>query len=276
MKKVIAVILCVVTVILSAYPVYASNEQEFDLESYGIDLSVKIDVDDIWIRDPFILLYENVYFLYGTGFNVNGYICYASYDLQTWYGPKLVFDATEATEQYGFEGVGDYWATECHIYKGDFYLFASYRSGKTGYHGTSVFKSESPLGPFVEISDGPVTPQTRDCIDGTLYVENGVPYMVYSEELTSDPDLIGGMAYAQLSNDLTHFVSEPATIFRANDPSWVTRRNQVTDGPFLYKTSNGELCMLWSTFDKGYYLVTTAYSSDGTINGEWHHSSIPL
>lgn len=260
--------------ILTLAPCSFAAEETFDLEAAGVDMSKSVDVDDLWIRDPYILLYQNTYFMY-TGGGDNGYICFASYDLKTWYGSIRVFDSEIAAEESDFEGIGEYWAAECHIYKGSFYVFGSYRSGKTGYHGTSIFKSESPLGPFVEISDGPVTPPTRDCIDGTLYVEDGVPYMVYSEELTSEPDGIGGMAYAQLSDDLTHFVSEPVTVFKANDPLWVSDKNQVTDAPFMYKTSNGRLCMLWSTFHYG-YLTTTAFSLNGKISGDWHHAIRPL
>lgn len=275
MKKVISILLCILTVLSVTFTATVAQDKTFDLKAAGVDLTNGIDVNDLWIRDPFIVLYENVYFMYGTGGNVAGYSCYVSYDLKTWYGPNCVFNAEAAVLKDGFEGVGDYWAAECHRYKDNFYLFATYKSGITGYRGTSIFKSESPLGPFVEISDGHVTPHTRDCIDGTLYVENGVPYMVYVEEHTSEPDHIGGMAYAQLSNDLTHFVSESKTIFKANSPLWTDENNSVTDGPFLYKTSNGRLCILWSTHYKGYG-TTTAFTLNGSINGDWHQSVRPI
>lgn len=274
MKKIIAIILSVLTVLsISLLPVSAAEAVEsFDLAAAGVDVTHGIDVNDLWIRDPFIVFYKNVYFMYGTVGNVAGYSCYVSYDLKTWFGPNCVFDAEKAVASDGFEGVGDYWAAECHYYNGNFYLFASYKSGITGFRGTSIFKSESPLGPFVEISDGHVTPHTRDCIDGTLYVEDGVPYMVYVEEHTSEPDHVGGMAYAQLSDDLTHFVSDSVTIFKANSPLWTDDDNSVTDGPFLYKTSGGKLYMLWSTFEDG-YRTTTAFTLNGKISGDWHQST---
>lgn len=229
-----------------------------------------IDIADLWIRDPFILLEGDTYYMYGTiAMSKAGYGCYTSDDLKTWYGPFCVFDA-DATE--GFDGVGDYWAAECHKYNDAFYLFASYRSETTGYRGTSVFKAESPLGPFTEISDGHITPHDADNIDGTLYIEDGVPYMIYVQEHTSAPEHIGGMAYARLSDDLTHFVSEPITVFRANSPSWAELKNGVTDGPFMYKTSGGKLIMLWSTYNNG-YVETTAFSSNGRLDGRWHQSS---
>ncbi len=242
-------------------------------EAFGAKANNGVDINDLWIRDPFILLSEGTYYLYGTvALGKNGYGCYTSTDLKTWYGPYCVFDA-DAEE--GFDGAGDYWAAECHEYNGSFYLFASYRSKETGYRGTSVFKAASPLGPFKEISDGHITPHGTDSIDGTLYIEDGVPYMVYVQEHTSDPNHIGGMAYARLSEDLSHFVSEPVTIFKANSPFWADSDNSVTDGPFLYRTKSGELIMLWSTFDSG-YIVATAFSSNGKIDGKWRHNSRAL
>lgn len=231
------------------------------------------DISDLCIRDPFVLLEDGTYYVYGTmGIGKAGYGCYTSTDLKTWYGPYCIFDADA---QADFDGAGDYWAAECHKYNGSFYLLASYRSAETGYRGTSVFKSENPLGPFVEISDGHITPHGTDSIDGTLYIEDGVPYMVYVQEHTSAPDHIGGIAYARLSEDLSHFVSEPVTMFRANAPIWTDNDNSVTDGPFMYKTSSGKLIMLWSTFENG-YVETTAFSSNGKLNGRWHQSSRPI
>lgn len=264
MKKITAFFL-VLVLLIDAFGL-SGNAQEnaFDESNSTIDIS------DLYIRDPFILLNEGVYYLYGTvNLGKDGYGCYTSTDLKTWCGPYCIFDA--ASEE-NFDGAGDYWAAECHKYNDSFYLFASYRSEKTGFRGTSVFKADNPLGPFKEISDGHITPHGTDSIDGTLYVENGVPYMIYVQEHTSDPEHIGGMAYAQLSDDLSRFVSEPITIFKANAPYWTNDDNGVTDGPFLYKTSNGKLIMLWSTFDSG-YVETTAFSSNGRIDGKWHQNS---
>lgn len=147
-----------------------------DLSALGIDTSHGVDVGDIVIRDPFVLVSGGIYYMYGTGASTAaGYGCYVSLDLETWYGPVNVFEAKE-----GFDGVNCFWAPECHYYNGKYYLLASYGSASTGHRGTSVFRSSSPLGPFEEISDGHITPHGWDSIDGTLYVEDGVPYMVLS------------------------------------------------------------------------------------------------
>ena len=131
-------------------------------------------------------------------------------------------------------------------------------------------RAPSPEGPFVEISDGHITPKGWDAIDGTLYVDgDGNPWMIFVHEWTSTEDKIGRMAAARLSDDLTHFISEPIELFRANDPSWTS--GGTTDGPFIYKTQDGQLLMLWSNFVGKDYCVGIARSKDGRVDGEWTH-----
>ncbi|MCR5485753.1 MAG: glycoside hydrolase family 43 protein [Clostridiales bacterium] len=225
-------------------------------------------LSDIVIRDPFVLVYDGKYYMYGTGASGRGYGCFVSPDLINWSEPVTVFERPE-----GFDGIKDFWAPECHFYKGSFYLFATYYSSESGKRGTAIFSSESPLGPFKLISDGHVTPKERDCIDGTLYVDgDGTPWIVYVNEWTSNSDGVGEMAAARLSDDLTRIVGEPKVLFRADEPIWAA--NGVTDGPFVYTTYTGKLIMLWSNFDRNGYVLGMAYSDK--ITGKWRQSAKPL
>ena len=237
-------------------------------EADGLNYDKKTEAFSI--RDPFVLCHEGKYYMYGTGAaKGRGYGCYVSEDLENWAGPFNVFTAPD-----GFDGTKNFWAPECHFYKGNFYLFATYFSASTQKRGTSVFKADNPLGPFEEISDGHITPHDKDSIDGTIYVdESGQPWMVYVEEWTSAPDGIGSMAAAKLSEDLSEFVSEPKTLFYSNAPAWTD--SGVTDGPFLYKAEDGQLIMLWSSFKNG-YLVGAARSLDGTVDGKWIQEPSPI
>ncbi len=226
--------------------------------------------EDIGIRDPYILVYEGKYYMYGTGVVGDGYGCYVSEDLENWSDPVRVFTPTE-----GFDGNGCYWAPECHYYNGNFYLFATYYSYVTGFRGTGIFKSSSPTGPFEQIGDGHITPHTRDCIDGTLYIDGeGQPWMVYVNEWTSDEDGIGDMAAAKLSEELDCFISEPIILFQGTDAIWAD--GNITDGPCLYRTDNGNLLMLWSNDSINGYAVGIAYSDNGEIDGKWYQQPIPL
>lgn len=256
MKKFLCAIMIIVFSITA--PVCAFAESEVIKTDYPFK------TEDFIVRDPFILVYDGYYYMYGTGLaTTKGYGCRVSPDLINWSEPYNIFIATD-----DFDGEADFWAPECHYYNGNFYLFATYRSKTTGHRGTSVFSSSSPLGPFVEISDGHITPHETDNIDGTLYIdEEGQPWMAYVCEWTSTDDSIGRMAVAKLSDDLSHFTSEPKEIFRADAPHWSS--SGITDGPFLYQTEKGSLLMLWSTVSHEGYCVGIARSSNGKIDGEW-------
>lgn len=218
--------------------------------------------DDCLIRDPFVLLHENLYYMYGTCETTRkGFGCYVSPDLVHWNGPFNVFTAGA-----DFDGVKNFWAPECYFYRDAFYLFGTYYAQSTGHRGTAVFRASSPLGPFEQISDGHVTPREFDCIDGTLYVDDaGQPYMIYVREWTSTDDGVGRMDVAPLSSDLTRFTDAPRELFRAKDPKWKPR--QVTDGPFLYTSCTGKLLMLWSNGSKDGYCVGIA--SADHVTGNW-------
>lgn len=232
--------------------------------------SVRKTSEKLPVRDPFILAQNGVYYLYKTFF-FDGVKCFTSTDLENWSDPVTVLSVEEAPQ-----AVGDvFWAPECHYYNGSYYIFTSVFSSDINHHSISVYKSESPLGPFKDIANGCITPKDWDAIDGTLYIdENGTPFMVFVHEWISMPNKIGSMVYAELSPDFTRFVSTPKHMFYANEPSWATLG--VTDGPFLFKTSNGELNMLWSNFsDKGYVLAV-AKSASGKLEGPWIHNEKPI
>ena len=223
-------------------------------------------VTNVNLRDPCVVLDNGVYYVYGTGWgaykNTSGKL-----DGDWEYIGRVVTVPEDA--------IDNYWAPEVHKYNGEFYMFTTYKSEKTGHRGCAIFKSSSPEGPFVEITNGHVTPADWDSIDGTLYIdEEGQPWMVFVHEWTSTDDGIGRMAAAKLSDDLTHFISEPIELFRAKDPSW--SRSQVTDGCWLYRCQSGELLMIWSTGAADGYCVGIARSDNGKIDGNWSHDDTLL
>ena len=220
---------------------------------------------EINIRDPFVLLYGSRYYMYGsrvgkqTGFDV-----YISDDLEDWSNPKSVFEA-----QNGFWGTKDFWAPEVHYYNGKFYMFAGFKAeGKS--RGMGILVSDTPDGEF-NVHSERITPAEWECLDGTLYVENGVPYMIFCHEWLQVKN--SGIYSVRLSEDLKRAVEKPVLMWRAGDAKWISEYegegNYVADGPFLYKTPQGELKALWSSFSNGEYVLATACSENGSINGKW-------
>lgn len=234
--------------------------------------------EEIRIRDPFILTdrENNCYYMYGTTALKEGslsaknkFSVYKTYDLENFDDGKVIFDGDKSD----FWGEFDYWAPEVHEYKGKYYLFGSCKAhGKS--RATQIFVSDTPNGNFEPLAPTARTPEGWECLDGTFFVENDLPYMVFSHEWT---EVKNGEIWAmELSEDLTHPTSEPFLLFRASDNPNVTDfksktrgdGNYVTDGPFLY-TENGKLKMIWSSFYENRYLVLEAEAD--SLKGEWTH-----
>ena len=235
--------------------------------------------EEIKIRDPFILPYEGKYYMYGsrvgepcaispwgaqTGFDV-----YVSTDLENWSEPKSVFEILES-----FWATKDAWAPEVHIYNGKFYMFASfYAEGKM--RATQALVADNPEGPFHVLGE-PLTPTDWMCLDGTLYVEDGQPYLVFSHEWLQVDD--GEIAFVPLKEDLSGAAGEPEVLFTASESGWATNASPsddkivyVTDGPWLVKEDD-LLTMFWSSFCNGSYAVGSAVSTTGKLKGPWKHS----
>ena len=147
-------------------------------------------------------------------------------------------------------------APEVHVIDGAFYMFASFHSPDRR-RGTQILRAEKPTGPFVPISDGPVTPADWECLDGTFFrSKDGDPYLVFCHEWLQVHD--GEVCAMKLTPDLKAAAGEPRVLFRASQAPWVVpsvdkdgNKNCVTDGPWLHRCPDGRLMMLWSSPRQG-------------------------
>ena len=241
-------------------------------------------IRDVHISDPFILAdpVSRHYFTYvqfadtsrfpslpaGRGY----FFVLESEDLIHWSEPAVCF------EKGDFWADLDYWAPECHIWKGRYYLISSFRAEGT-YRRCQCLVSDSPRGPFRPVEQTPVTPEGWHCLDGTLYTDRkGNPWMVFCHEWLQVED--GQICAVPLSEDLGKATGEPRILFRASDGPWtgsVVKGGGVTDGPFLYRLRSGKLLMLWSGFTRrGAYAVSYAVSQSGKLAGPWKQQTRPL
>ena len=262
------------------------------ISSFAQNLTLK----DIYIRDPFIVpvAEEGVYYMYASspitenGVTYGGMVAYKSKELKTWTGPLRVFDVPRDNWI-----TGTVWAPEVHSYNGKYYLFATmnsdiiWKAPEKGHpafthRATQVFWAEHPEGPFQAFEEKvPHTPMGQMCLDGTLWVENGIPYMIYCHEWVEMMD--GTMELVQLKNDLSGTVGQPIRLFCASAAEWSTgsarsdgQRTYVTDGCFLYRTRTGKLLMIWSSFKNGDYAIGIAESATGKVIGPWRQQKEPL
>ena len=246
----------------------------------------KMKLSEIPIRDPFILPMETEkrYYLYGTTdtdpwFGAGeGFRVWWSENLEDWEGGNYAF-----IPPIGFWADKNFWAPEVHIYNNAYYMFATFH-GKSWGRGVQILKSELPYGPYVPLTDGPITPKQWECLDGTLYMEDGVPWLIFSHEWTQIHD--GTICCARLSDDLCHLESEPVVLFHGSQAPWsvsgtgdvitMSGENYVTDGAFLFHPNNTKsLQMLWSSYSESGYAMGIAHSETGSIQGPWSQSEKP-
>lgn len=225
---------------------------------------------DINIRDPFVLVKNGKYYLYGTraenfGQKTGGFDVYSGDDLVNWSEPVQIFDS----EKFGMNTSAN-WAPEIHEYNGKYYIFATFEQ-ENGMRGTYSLVSDSNEGEFVPCSKKALTPGDWWSLDGTLYVsEDNTPYLVFCHEHVQILD--GTICYVQLNSELSAPVGEPVYMFSGSSAKGAEKiegNRYVTDGPFLFKGKNA-LYMIWSTMINGSYHQCVAKSDNGKIDGKWN------
>ncbi|MEV7660427.1 glycoside hydrolase family 43 protein [Paenarthrobacter sp. NPDC089316] len=243
-------------------------------------------LEDIQIRDPYVLTLpeSQEYLLFGsTDKNIwtgaaTGFDCYRSSDLEEWEGPIPAFRPDP-----DFWSKEQYWAPEVHLYNGRYFMFATFTApGRC--RGTQILSASNPQGPYEPWSDGPVTPEDWECLDGTLHVDQeGAPWLVFCNEWKQVID--GTIAARRLSQDLRSAEGEPTVLFKASDAPWSRALDRpsdrdmpsyITDGPFLHRLPSGNLIMLWSSFGDHGYAMGIARSESGTVLGPWTQEQEPL
>ena len=264
-----------------------------------------LQFSDFYLHDPFILAHQptKTYYLYNgagarqLGGQRAGVVAYKSKDLLHWDGPYPVFQVPDGLWADPAQGV---WAPEVHQYRGKFYLLATLHNNKSPLpyedeaklpvyngrkaqphlRGTQIFVADTPGGPFAPISNSAAPPSGLMTLDGTLYVENGLPHMVYAHEWIQILD--GTIEAVPLTPDLTARAGEPFLLFKASEAPWLRDAPKpagklptyVTDGPCLYRTRKGKLLMLWSSYRDGLYVETLAYSTTGKLRGPWKQGGV--
>lgn len=256
-----------------------------------------VPISQIRCSDPFILANaaDSTYYMYSTG-GGGRVMGRASKDLQNWTAPFVVFQFTP--EHWAGERAAS-WASEVHMYKGKYYLFTTSHSSEIiesipdryeiPHRATQIYVADSPRGPFKDFTGNKAhTPDDWASLDGTFWVENGVPYMIFCHEWLQCVD--GTMELVRLPDDMSVPQEKPRTLFKASEAKWSAEMNavqnktyglqlggNVTDGPFIFRTGTGRLGMLWSSWNAhDMYAIGVAYSMTGSIQGPWIQEDKPV
>jgi hypothetical protein len=217
-----------------------------------------------------------------------GVAAYTSRDLISWEGPRTVFTIPDGMWARPADGL---WAPEVFGRNGRYYLLVtltdsasvveqppqSWRS--VTRRGTQVFVGKSPTGPFAPVGPLAATPEGFATSDGTLVIEGGVPYLVFSHDWQQTID--GAIEAVRLSPDLSATAGEPFRLFRGSDAPWLadqviaskTPRHYSAERPFLSRTRTGELVMFWSSTKDGLSAVAVAHSVSGALRGPWKQTT---
>jgi hypothetical protein len=247
-----------------------------------------IKLGEIGLHDPWILAHQDskTYYLYTAGRvsqngqNRAGVVTYKSKDLETWEGPQTVFAVPDGLWANPAHGA---WAPEVHQYRGKFYLFVTlhnndklidqpedrpiYNGELANRHmrGTQIFVGASPEGPFQPLENRPAPPEDFMTLDGTLFVEGDVPYMVYAHEWIQMLD--GTMEAVALKPDLSAAVGEPFFLFKASDAPWLQDQQKITK-------KSRKLLMIWSSYRDELYVESIAHSITGKLRGPWQQDDV--
>lgn len=258
---------------------------------YIMEKKAYVHVTDLHTRDCCIVPdpKEKKYFLFdcfptpgqtGSAINVR-----ESEDLQ-WWSPAYPVFVPDAD----YWGPLDFWAPECHYWRGKYYAISSFRA-PGGYRGCQFLVADTPRGPFVPMVNKPATPANWHCLDGTLYEDKeGNPWMVFCHEWLQVHD--GQICAIRMKEDLSDSIGAPIILFRASEAPWKYSHTfypewkynaqpksgweRVTDGPYLRRGEDGTLFMVWTSFADTGYATGYARSVSGEIYGPWEQEPEPL
>lgn len=229
--------------------------------------------DEIHIRDPFVFVEDDRYYLLGTTGDdpwglASDFTLYESSDLET-FDPICIM-----VEDSSLAGYTNRWAPELHRYEGKYYLIVSLFRADKG-RGSMVLVSSSLGEPFVPLTGEYITPEGWGCLDATLFIHEGKPYLCFSNEwttpITHDGD--GALFIAELSHDLRQLVTPPVKIISGKYNGLSKQvcnseaRGFVAEGPWLYEDGN-RIVLLWSTFTETGYTVIQSHS-EGGVYGDY-------
>ncbi len=223
----------------------------------------------VQLADPWVLFYENTYYLYGThDRNAQlGFPVYSSPDLVHWRWRGFAFHKTARTW-----GQVNFWGPEVHARDGKFYMYYSASPGPDpgppfNMH-LCVAVSSSPLGPFEEVKAPWFQPKGRDeAIDQNVFIDDDGKGYFYWTRVTKGCNQIEVMPLAE---DLLHFAGESVLCIRPTQPweCFATHNHLVAEGAFLLKRK-GVYYLIYTgnSFTDPHYAV--GYATSASPLGPW-------
>ncbi|MFD1771670.1 glycoside hydrolase family 43 protein [Sphingobacterium suaedae] len=260
---------------------------------------------DIPLGDPFVLFDESsaTYYLYGTGGTENGFVAYSSNDLNSWKKHGVVYTAKQPKSW----GTKDFWAPEVYHFKGKYYLFYSAHwkenpSNELENYRIGVAVSNSPVGPFEDLTGAPLFDPGYPIIDANVYfADDGKLFLYYSRCCYEHPvssqiadwakekgffkEIEESWIYGvELAADFSGVLGEPKLLLRPptsltdSQSEWESRsvtsrevNRRWTEGSFLFK-QNGLYYMMYSANHFAGENYAVGYATSGSPLGPFKKS----
>ena len=145
---------------------------------------------DVEFGDPFVLDNgDGTFYMYGTGQVENGFATYSSNDLVNWKFEGRIYEGnTEASWTQK-----NFWAPEVYKFENQYFLFFSADDKDNPNNELENFKigvavSDSPKGPFTDLTDQPLFDPGYPIIDANVFKDDdGKFYLYYSRVCYKHP-----------------------------------------------------------------------------------------
>jgi GH43 family beta-xylosidase len=134
------------------------------------------------------------------------------------------------------------WAPELHKINGTYYIY--FAAGHNANHRIYALKSDSLTGPYGFV--GKVRDPEHDvwAIDLTVFPHDGLMYAVWSGWDNANSPFPQRLYIAPMSDPVT--ISGPRHMLTQPTLDWEMSCAKVVEGPQLFRTSNGQLAMLYA------------------------------
>lgn len=234
--------------------------------------------------DPYILLVDSIYYMYGTGGGAkDGFCAYSSPDMVNWTPIGQVYQGNVE----GSWAVANFWAPEVYERNGKFYMLfsADWKENPTNElenFRIGVAVADKPTGPFREMSDKPLFDPGYPAIDGNLLTDSdGRTYLYYSRCCYKHPveseiatkakndglfdEIEESWIYAvEVKPDLSEIIGDPVLVLRPPvqlddaQSEWESRsvttgevNRRWSEGPFALKQGDTYYLMYSANFFGG-------------------------
>ena len=209
-------------------------------------------VSPVLFGDPFIMLYDGLYYAYGTN-AANGIQVYTSDDLLTWKIPErdLALSKDDVWADRWF------WAPEVYHVNGKFYMYYS------ADEHICVATSDSPLGPFRQKNKKPMI-EGEKCIDNSLFIDDDGKAYLFFDRFNDGLNIW----VAELEEDLLDIKKESMEKCINVSQEWEEVWPRVNEGGFVIKHNN-VYYMTYSanSYESPFYGIGVATATD--VKGPW-------